>query len=653
MYNMQTPPFLRLALASLTLIGVRTSAAKDISSPDNRVHVKVFTDDPEQLYYQIRWKDRLIIEPSRLGISVDGADLGKGVSIGKSVVSQHDESYTTRGVHTQARDHHNQLELPVTETASGRTFTIQVRVFDDGVAVRYIIPGEAHQHVEGESSSWKVIEGAKAWYFERLNKGWKLKSYAGEWLQTDIGNLNTISPVGPVQGTPVVLQLPDDLGYAAITKAATYNYSGMRLEAMGDRTLVANFTEGDAGFDVQGTITTPWRVTMLADDLNELVNSDLIKNLNPKPDAELFADIDYVKPGRTAWSWETLSLGTPQTQRNFIDYAAKMGFEYSTIDDGWKDWPDPWKTICELCDHATSQDVGVWLWVHSQDIKDPASDYQQMRDYFARVAGVGAIGLKIDFMNGETKELIDFEIAVLQNAAKAKLMINFHGCHASTGEERTYPNEMTREGIRGIEVNKMGEGPLPASHNAALPFTRFVVGHADYTPVLFSNPGPTTWAHQIATLVQFTTALQTYAEHPMLMMEAPILSDAFPVLQSIPSVWDETRVLPGTQIGKLSAMARRSGTTWFVGVLNGEDSGKEYSLDFSFLPAGRYKAELVVDDLKARRVNLEGLNAKADLHHYKTAVPCRVESLSVQHDQEIEVGLAAGGGFVAKIQKDF
>lgn len=650
----------RLAFVLLAVQGTTYCFAEDeILSPDGQVVVNVMVDDSSQLRYGIAWNVQPVIESSALGISVDGIDLGAGVSIGEPTISRHDETYATRGVHTTARDHHQRVVFPVTHVASGRDYELEFRVFDDGVAYRYLVPNvvsaseeddDQVQHVDGESSSWKVVAGAKAWYFERLTKGWKLRSYAGEWVQTDIEKLDSVSPVGPLQGTPVMLQLPNDLGYAAITKAATYNYSGMRLKATGDRTLKANFTEGDAGFYVQGTVTTPWRVTMLADNLNELVNSDLIKNLNPAPDAELFADTNYIKPGRTAWSWETRGLGTPETQREFIDLAANMGFEYSTIDDGWKDWDNPWETVEELCNHAKQQNVGAWLWVHSQDIKDPAGDYQQMRDYFAKVAGVGAVGLKIDFMNGESKELIDFEIAVLRNAAKAKLMINFHGCHASTGEERTFPNEMTREGIRGIEVNKMREGPIPAWHNAALPYTRFVVGHADYTPVLFSNPGPTTWAHQIATLVQFTTALQTYAEHPQYMMEDPILSKAFPVLKSIPPIWDETLVLPGTAIGKLSVMARRSDDQWFVGILNGENTEREYTLDLSFLPEGSHQAEMVLDDIKSPRVNLVGINKKANLHQYTTVTPCKVEERHVERDQALSIRLAPGGGCVLRIK---
>ncbi len=647
------PPSMTRILAFLVLSICLTglSNAERMTSPDEKVVVSVFSNGDGELQYAIEWKDSQIVAASPLGITVNGKNLGQQVNIGNAEKSCVDETYTTRGVHSKARNHYNSWSIPITHTPSNLNLVLEFRVYDDGVAFRYIVPGEGTQHVDGESSSWKLIDGAKAWYFERLTKGWKLKSYAGEWLVTDINELDRVSPVGPIQGTPLVFELPGELGYAAITKAATYNYSGMRLRAMADRTLVADFTEGDQGFDVEGTVTTPWRVTMLADDLNELTNSDLINNLNPAPDAKLFADTTYIKPGRTVWSWETLGLGDASTQERFIDLAAEMGFEYSTIDDGWKDWDEPWETVRRLCEHAVQKNVGVWLWVHSNDIRDPDNNYEQMRNYFARVADVGAVGLKIDFMNGESKPLVDFEIAVLQNAAREKLMINFHGCHASTGEARTYPNEMTREGIRGIEVNKMREGPLPASHNAALPFTRFVVGHADYTPVLFTNPGPTTWAHQLATPVLFTSGLQTYAEHPDTMMKASILKEASSVLCSIPAVWDETIVLPGSDIGSLAVMARRDDQVWFVGILNGEQTTKQYSLKLSFLDEGEYDVELIRDDIGAPRVNLVGLNAKANLHDFTTTLPLRAEKASVRGSDTLSVQMAPGGGFVAKITK--
>lgn len=625
----------------------RAQSPQIASSPDGNVRAIVSTTDEGHLQYRVEFKGTDIIEPSRLGITVDGVNLGSAVELSAVETSVVDQRYATRGNHNVAHDHCNVVSISVTHKSSERHYTLEFRAYDDGVAYRYVVPSEETQHVDRETSSWKILKGAKVWYFERLTPGWKLKSYAGEWMSTKINQLETATPktVGPVQGTPLVFELPRDLGYAAITKAALYNYSGMRLKAVGDRTVMADFPEGEAGFDVEGTITTPWHVTLLADDLNELVNSDLITNLNPAPDAKLFADSSFVKPGRSAWSWETLGLGSPQTQRDFIDLAAELGFEYSIIDDGWKDWDKPWETIRSLCDHGRTKNVGVWIWTHSDDISQPRNDYQQMKDYFGRVANTGAVGLKIDFMNGETKALVDFEIAALRIAAKNRLMINFHGCHASTGEERTWPNEMTREGIRGIEVNKMGEGPLPASHNAALPFTRFIVGHADYTPVLYTNPGPTTWAHQLANAVVFTSPLQVYAEHPETMMKMPILRNAREVLSAIPTVWDETIVLPRSKIGTVAAFARRSGEQWFVGILNGGDQ-RNFDLDLSFLPEDGFDAVLISDDTDGEPVNLVGLNKKARLKQYTTAVPFKVTRQLAKRSETLKVKLSQGGGCV-------
>ncbi len=634
---------------------VSAISANPMPSPDGKVSADLYSGKNGELRYHVSFKDSQVVESSGIGITVDGIDLGADVFLGKPKKSLVDESYATRGNHKRARNHYSLWDFPVKHKKSDKQYSLQFRIYNDGVAYRYIVPGKGSQHVDGERSSWTMMPGARTWYFERLTPGWKLKSYAGEWIATDIETLETATPakVGPVQGTPLVFDLPHSLGYAAVTKAACYNYSGMRLRAVGNRTVVADFTEGEDGFDVDGTIVTPWRVTLLADDLDELVNSDLINNLNPAPDPELFADTSYIKPGRSVWSWESIGLGTPEDQRDFVDYAAELGFEYSIVDDGWKEWDDPWGTIQSLCNHARTKDVGVWVWVHSNDIDDPAGDYQQMRDYFEKAATAGVVGIKTDFMNGETKVLIDFEIACLRLAAEHKLMINFHGCHSSTGEERTYPNEVTREGIRGMEVNKMKEGPLPASHNAALPFTRFVVGQADYTPILYTNPGPTTFAHQLATPVIYNSPLQVYAEHPETMMKHPVLKDACPVMQAIPTVWDETKVLPGSEIGGLAAFARRKGDTWFIAVLNGAEK-RTYELNLGFLPSGHFEAVVVSDDLNAEPVNVAGLgiNQKAKQKQWTTAVPFKVEEQQVSDSTIWSISLAEGGGFVAMLKKE-
>lgn len=627
-------------------------------SSEKNISTTLSYGEQGRLVYSIAFHKKRVIEPSELGIIVDGVDLGLGSQFGKPVVTELDENYQTRGKHTQARNHFINYRFPIQHKLSQRCYHLDFRLFNDGVAYRYVVPGKGIQHVDGERSSWKIMPRTKAWYFERLTRKWKLKSYAGEWVSTEIEKLHTATPekIGRVQGTPIVLELPRGIGFAAVTKAATYNYSGMRLNPVGDRVLVADFTEGNEGFDVEGTVTTPWRVTMLADDLNELVNSDIINNLNPAPDPVLFADTSYIKPGRSVWSWESIGLGTPKDQKQYIDYAAEMGFEYSTVDDGWKDWDQPWETMKMLANYGREKKVGVFLWVDSKDIRDPADDYLQMRNYFGKVATSGAIGLKIDFMNSEAKEMIDFEIAVLENAAKQKLVINFHGCHASTGEERTYPNELTREGIRGIEVNKHKDGPLPISHNAALPFTRFIVGQADYTPVLFTNPGPTSFAHQLATLVPYTTGLQTFAEFPPTLMTASAVKDALPIIRAIPSVWDETRVLAGSEIGSLAAIARRSGDDWFVGIINGGEA-RNYELALSFLGEGTYQSLLVQDDLEAELVDVIelGLNMKAvgKRKEWTSATPFQVTTHSHDQSKHVTVKMAEGGGFIAWFRKKY
>ncbi|WP_404309543.1 glycoside hydrolase family 97 protein [Neorhodopirellula lusitana] len=650
--HLKTVAFPLFIQAVLIATACQSNAGDHLASPSKVISASLEIGPGGSLRYAVFFNGTQVVEPSELGITINGVNLGRGVVLGPPDISEIDVTYATRGHHGQARDHCKLWRYPVTHTESGRQYTLDLRVYDDGVAFRYIVPGTGTQHVDGEDSSWKLIANSKTWFFERLNKQWKLKSYAGEWMPTDIENLQTVLPMGPIQGTPLVFELPEALGFAAVTKAALYNYSGMRLKAIGDRTLVASFTEGDAGFDVDGTVITPWRVIMLADDLNGLVNSDLISNLNPAPDESLFSDSSYIKPGRCVWSWETLGLGSPETQRHFIDLAAQMEFEYSLVDDGWKDWESPWRTIKSLCDHGKEKNVGVWVWVHSKDILDSANDYALMQSFFDRVIESGAVGVKIDFMNGESKDLIDFEIVALRLAAQRELMINFHGCHASTGESQTWPNEMTREGIRGIEVNKMKEGPLPSTHNAALPFTRFLVGHADYTPVLYTNPGPTTWAHQLATTVAFTSPLQIYAEHPETMMQLPILKDALSVTKTIPSVWDETIVLPGSKIGELSAMARRSGDVWFIGLLNA-DTPRTFEFDLPFLDNHGYSVTTISDDFDAEPVSLEGLlNQKADLKAFKTVVPFKVDQTRWKGAKRIRVQLAKGGGFVAIIKPE-
>ena len=179
---------------------------------------------------------------------------------------------------------------------------------------------------------------------------------------------------------------------------------------------------------------------------------------------------------------------------------------------------------------------------------------------FKRLRDTGVTGVKVDFFDHEHKEVIDLYHALLREGAENKILFDFHGANKPAGESRTWPNELVREAVRGMEASRMKER---ARHNTTMPFTRHVVGHAEYTPVHFGDRrGDTTWAHQIATAAVFTAPLLTYGAHPQRMLDSP----AGDMIKSIPPTWDETIVLPPSAIGEVAVMARRKGDTWFLAV---------------------------------------------------------------------------------------
>ena len=587
-----------------------------LASPNEKIlgHIEFGVDN--QILLSISRDGRKVIERSPLGLTLDGCDLGREVTVGTPIFGQIDETYPTRGWHSIAHNHCTTCHIPFIHDPTGTAWTLELRAFDDGLAYRYVVPGSGSRRVNGEASSWTIPAGSKVWIAER-NNDWKLKSYAGWWTRADLDTLPTISSEGPVQAPPLVIELPDG-GYAALSEAALTNYSGMRLRAIGHRTVQADFTESEAGFVIEGCVTTPWRVTLACADLNGLVNSDILTNLNPPPDPVLFADQSFIKLGRVTWRWWSSGTGTPEQERQYVDYAHALGFEHSLIDDGWEVWPNPWESLADICTHAKSLGIGVFVWKDYKDISDPSQNYAQLRRFLDGIAQAGTSGVKIDFMNAESKDRIDFQMAALRETASRRLMLLFHGCQKPSGESRTWPHEMTREGIRGLELNKMKEGPIYADHNAALPFTRYLAGHADYTPIGYSNPGDTTWAHQLATAIIFTSPLNVIAENPDVLMNDSATLPALDLLKSMPSSWDETRVLAPSAIGKIAIFARRIGTTWFVGAINGTQEEQRLHLDLSFLGSASHHATVLTSPaplaFERREINRVSSDSVIEVH---------------------------------------
>jgi alpha-glucosidase len=381
--------------------------------------------------------------------------------------------------------------------------------------------------------------------------------------------------------------------YISLTEADNESFPDMALSRDGN-VLKTCFPASSDGWRQDGPVTTPWSVAIISPDLNGLVNSDIVTNLCPPPSPEL-ARADWIQPGKSLWQW--WSIGAPHLgdQKQWIDAAKELGFEYYLIDDGWLSWrapgKDAWQCLKEVIDYGKSQGVRCLVWVNSANIWPAGS----RRAYLEKVAAAGAAGIKIDFFPPCTAEVTRWYEDALKDTADLHLLCNFHGTVKPTGLRRTWPHELTREAVRGLEYQMSRyKRVLPADHDEIIPFTRFLAGPADYTPTTFDPHelvSGYTWAHMLAQSVVMTSPLLHFGGGYKDFIGNP----AEDFLRHLPSTWDETIVLPGSEIGKAAGFARRRGKDWYIGVLNGADAAT-LKVDLAFLGRGRWHAEFFGDD---------------------------------------------------------
>lgn len=548
------------------------AAEVKVSSPDGKAVITV--TDAGGLNYTVTFDGREVVAKSRFGIIADGVDLGADVKLGKTSSHRINESYAMFGGHSEAKNNCRETTIAVL-TAAGENYELDVRAYNDGVALRSRLAAKPGRRINGEATEWKL-------------PGNPLASF-----QTDFGSYEGIFQSSALEDfsagrkipLPITFSLPGG-GYALVTEANLLNYSDLGVQVSADHSLHAYFHANQNGWTTDDAVVQPWRVTLLARDLNTLVNSDLLRNLCPPPSPEL-AKAAWIQPGRSAWQWWSSGDPVYSEQHQWVDWTKDLGFEYYLVDEGWRNWrdngKDNWACLREVCDYAKTQGVKIWLWVNSNEVPDAA----RRTNLFDHAVALGVVGVKIDFEPAADVQWVNWYDETLRDAAARHLMIDFHGANKLTGRERTWPNELERESIRGNEYQlRRYHRTQPPQHDCILPFTRFVLGGGDYTPTIF-NPeelGDYTWAHELAQAIVFTAPFLCYCDNPTNYLDNP----AVDVLKAIPSTWDETVVLPGSEIGKCAAFARRKGTTWFIGVLNGPDST---TLDFplDFLKSGKYQ----------------------------------------------------------------
>jgi alpha-glucosidase len=621
----------KLVSAVLFLLFVLTAGAADttvVSSPDNLIHFKLFNVG-NQLSFKINFKAVEVIKTSPLIASLDRTSVTTGTKIGVSKKYKIKERYPWDGVHSIAVSDGNGAKIDL--SSEHLQYTIDVRVFNDGAAFQLNFPGAANvARIPDEATVFNIPGRSTVWYHD-MNM-----HYESVHNKKEVSQLQKGEWVAP----PGTFKLPQGI-YVSITEADLKQYAGMSLEANGKSGLIVRLAHNQptsypyrlrySAEDTQrlmkpaaiaGNITTPWRVVMIGADLNTMVNNDMVHNLCPSPDKLLFPQgikTAWIKPGRAVWKYlNGGGDGTVEVMKKFTDGAASLGFEHNILEGFWSRWTDD--QIKELVQYSNEKNVSIWFWKHSKSLRNKAS-----RDsFFSRCHSLGVAGVKLDFFDHEAKEVIDLYEDILKETAKYKLMVDFHGANKPTGMSRTYPNEMIREAVKGMEASKLADR---ATHETTIPFTRWLAGPAEYTVAHFgARKQNTTWAHQIASAAILSAPVLTYAANPD---SIPAL--AVDMIKSIPAIWDETIVLPSSEIGELAGFARRKGNTWFVAVMNSTQP-KVLTIPLTFLKGGIYKTSIISDDPSS-------------------AEAVKVSNKTFTASDVIRLDLGSGGGYIARFSK--
>ncbi len=621
-----------MGIAACSLLSVPALAADilQIKSPDGQLRFRLYSQD-QQLFFTLHLNSIPIIGSSPLQYTLDGKEITRGAVTGKPQLTTVNERFPIMGPHAEAVNQYNGVIIPI--QSGSIKYSLELRVFNTGAGFRFIIPGGAGaSRIPDEATVFNIPAGSTLWFHNIESH------YEGVYESKEIGEVQNLQWVAP----PGTFRLPQG-AYGAITEAGLQGYPGMALQANGKNGLMIRLPQHQRPSypyrlryspedttrlmqpaAVAGAITTPWRVVLAGADLNALVNTDVVYALCKPYDKKLFPEgihTSWIKPGRAVWKYlDGGGDGTVEVMKKFTDGAAALGFEHNILEGFWTRWTD--EQIRDLISYSNEKKIGIWFWVHSKGLHDDI----KRKELFKRCHDLGVTGLKIDFFDHEAKETIDLYDAILLDAAQNHLLLDFHGANKPTGLSRTYPNEMVREAVKGMEARRI---PDKAAHETTIPFTRWLAGPAEYTVVMFGERrGNTTRAHQIASAAILDAPLLTYAAHPDSLLASP----AAGIIKSIPSTWDETIVLKGSAIGELAIYARRRGNTWFLAIMNGS-TPRQVSIPLSFLKKGQFTASIAKD----------AVNDPAAI---------QVEQAKYTAANTINLSLEAGGGYIGRFTNE-
>jgi len=603
--------------------GIIDSTKATITSPDGAYNVQFYqkqhSDGTRTMFYKVDFKQRPLIYESELDIQLDNnlSERAMALKVDKhtrwceNLVVQkirYDSKDTIwrppYGERSSIRDKYKVVTIELLKDDNAiYPLQIEIRAYNEGVALRYFFPENVkgtYYRVMNENTFFTLPEGAKAWHHSWAQAPYKLLSL-NSWPDES--------------ERPLTLELADGR-FVCLAEAQMVDYARGKFKVSKEKpnTIVTSmYTPAD----LISPFATPWRVIMAGETAGELVeHNDLIQNLNQP---SKIADQSWIKPGKIM---RVMTQTTKDAYEN-IDFAVKHNLQYILFD--WK-WYGPAFSFSSdatkvaipdfdlpgIINYGKAKGVGVWLYCNLQGL------YSQSDSLFRVYHDWGVKGVKFGFVQVGSHRWTTWIEEMFKKAAENKIMVNVHDDWRQTGEQRTWPNLMTAEGIRGNE-----EMP-DATHNTILPFTRFMAGAADYTICYYDNRIKTTHAHQLALAAIYYSPIQT-----LYWYDKPSLSNGEPELEfwdKIPTSWDETKVLQGRP-GEFVSTARRKGNDWFIGTITNNEA-RTVQLKFDFLPKDKkFTACIYSDD---------------DAVLTKTKV--KIEKKIITSKTILEVKLKASGG---------
>jgi len=639
--------------ALLCLFAAFNLSAKDykVISPDGRIAVTVSV--AADLTWSATCNNLETIVSANAGLVLnDGRTLGKSETVKKAVTGKSDNIIEPVVAYKRAviEDKYNSLLLTFKSGAA-----VRFRVYNDGVAYRFETSLKNDLIIKDEIANFSFPAGSSAWYpLEESFMSHNERIFA-------FSSLDTIAD-RHLASLPALFRTSSGIN-VLVSESDFEDYPGLWIRGAGsgrlrgvhpgypeteklnrDRDMFVTKTK-DYIASTKGTRTFPWRVFIIADNDGKLVESDLVYRLGSP---NRLADSKWIKPGKVAWDWWNASniYGVDfraginnDTYKYYIDFASRNGLEYIILDEGWYKPGTvlesiPEIDIPELCRYAESKKVGVILWVVWKTFLDKIDEAVALYEKW------GVKGVKVDFMQRDDQKMVNFYYEAARKTAEHHLLIDFHGSYKPDGLNRTYPNALTREGVRGMENDKW-ERTITPEHDVTLPFTRMVAGPMDFTPGAminmdrenfnpqFTRPASQgTRVHQMSMYVIYESPLQMLSDSPSNYMKEQECTD---FIAKVPVVWDDIKVL-AAKTGDYLLLARRTGREWYIGGMT-DWNARDFELDLSFLPAGEYTMEIFQDGINADR-------HAQDYKHIKT---------NVRTEDKMTIHLAPGGGWVARL----